>query len=393
MALELKSDYFNTSDGNAMSVDDRIKNAFAAEGKVSYKGVVYDSEVEFRNILIKEGILKKDGIATDVIKKSASQLLGLFLACGISALLLACSGNSKNEVNVPTEYCEELVKLAEDGNAEAQYILGLCLFEGKGVEQSFTETAKWYQKAAEQGFVSAQGALGDLYLRGMGVTKSYTEAVKWYQKAAEQGEAHSQNNLGKCYNEGLGVAQSYTEAFKWYQKAAEQGYPIAQYNLGLKYYNGEGVTQSYTEAVKWLKKAAEQGYIDAKSVLYNMGYESESNVSLDRSSAILALKETAQNLQDTCPAKYPNAVMVENVTYEDNIFTYYYLVPEITVNSENENETKEAIKSTFRNNDKSKRFIEALIKSDSKLIYHYRTDGGNTYDIVFNPYELTTIFQ
>lgn len=106
MAFELTDDYFITSDGNAMSVDERIKNAFAVDGKVSYKSVVYNSEVELRDKLIQEGVLKKENL-TDIVKQTASKLKGLFFIFGICLLLFACGSglqnNSKKEDNSPPQ--------------------------------------------------------------------------------------------------------------------------------------------------------------------------------------------------------------------------------------------------------------------------------------------------
>lgn len=70
--------------------------------------------------------------------------------------LTSCGGKSKSEVNIPTEYCEELVKLAEEGNAEAQYRLGMCLGKGQGVSQDANEAGKWIEKAAAQGHAEAK---------------------------------------------------------------------------------------------------------------------------------------------------------------------------------------------------------------------------------------------
>ena len=154
MAIELTKDYFNTSDGNAMSVDDRIKNAFAVDGKVKYNGETYGSEMELRNFLIEEGVIDNDSTTTDVIKQAVSKLLGLFLAIGLTTFLFACNGNSQSTrsvestENVPTEYCEELVKLAKDGNAEAQYNLAKSYAVGLGVKQNSKESHKWLLKAA-----------------------------------------------------------------------------------------------------------------------------------------------------------------------------------------------------------------------------------------------------
>ena len=86
-------------------------------------------------------------------------------------------------------------KFAEENNAEAQNLLGLCYANGNGVEQSYTEAVKWYTKAAEQGYAEAQCNLGNCYYNGEGVTKDKTEAVKWYKKAAEQGYEDAQKAL------------------------------------------------------------------------------------------------------------------------------------------------------------------------------------------------------
>ena len=179
---------------------------------------------------------------------------------------------------VPQDYSEAVKwyrKAAEQGDATAQYNLGVCYDKGRGVPQDYSEAVKWYRKAAEQGDMYAQNNLGYCYYNGQGVSQDYSEVVKWYRKAAEQGYARAQCNLGLCYFWGLGVPKDYSEAVKWYRKAAEQGNKYAQNNLGNCYYNGWGVPEDYSEAVKWYRKAAEQGYEDAKrqlQKLQEMGY-------------------------------------------------------------------------------------------------------------------------
>ena len=72
---------------------------------------------------------------------------------------------------------------------------------------------------AEQGNADAQFILGAAYSIGEGVEKSYSQAVYWYRKAAEQGEAIAQYNLGKAYYNGEGVEQSKSKALYWLRKA------------------------------------------------------------------------------------------------------------------------------------------------------------------------------
>ena len=90
---------------------------------------------------------------------------GVILA--LVLFLTSCGGNSKS--SVPTEYCEELVKLAEEGNAEAQVNLAKCYANGKGIEKSDEEANKWIVKAAEQGNADALTEMGNIYMMGLGV--------------------------------------------------------------------------------------------------------------------------------------------------------------------------------------------------------------------------------
>ncbi len=76
---------------------------------------------------------------------------------------------------------------AEQGDAAAQYNLGLMYDVGTGVPQDYKKALIWYTKAAEQGYVWAQYNLGLMYAEGKGVPEDYKQALIWYTKAAEQG--------------------------------------------------------------------------------------------------------------------------------------------------------------------------------------------------------------
>jgi TPR repeat protein len=110
---------------------------------------------------------------------------------------------------------------------------------------------------AEQGDAGAQFHLGLMYGNGEGVPQNYEQAIKWYTKAAEQGLAQAQHNLGLIYERGQGV-KNYQKAIKWYTKAGEQGYAYAQFNLGLMHYFGDSAPQNYEQAYIWLSLATAQ---------------------------------------------------------------------------------------------------------------------------------------
>ena len=67
---------------------------------------------------------------------------------------------------------------------------------------------KWYTLAAEQGNADAQYNLGVMYDNGRGVPQDDKTAVKWYRLAAEQGDASAQSNLGVMYGTGQGVPRT-----------------------------------------------------------------------------------------------------------------------------------------------------------------------------------------
>jgi TPR repeat protein len=101
---------------------------------------------------------------------------------------------------------------------------------------------------AEQGDAVAEYSVGLMYLRGHGVPQDDSEAIKWYRRAAGRGLASAQNNLGLMYEKGRGVPQDDATARKWYRKAAEQGYAHARHNLKLMDKKGRGAAKKAVPA-------------------------------------------------------------------------------------------------------------------------------------------------
>ena len=90
---------------------------------------------------------------------------------------------------------EEWLPLAELGDIEAQFNLGVMYDEGAGVDKDLVAAAGWYRKAAEQGFVDAQSNLGMMYYHGQGVPCDYKKASSWFRKAASQGDQEASDYL------------------------------------------------------------------------------------------------------------------------------------------------------------------------------------------------------
>ena len=63
--------------------------------------------------------------------------------------------------------------------------------EGRGVRQDYAKAVQWYRKAAGQGNAVAQYNLGLMYEEGQGVSKNRKVAKEWYKKACANGEQQS----------------------------------------------------------------------------------------------------------------------------------------------------------------------------------------------------------
>jgi S1-C subfamily serine protease len=133
----------------------------------------------------------------------------------------------------PEEEFTNLKKKAEQGDADAQYSLGLMYGNGEGVPKDSAKAFEWFQKAAEQGSADAQYSLGYMYGNGEGVPKNDVKAVEWIEKSAAQGDALGQGMLGYMYVKGLGTAKDKVLAYVWFNLAAAQGNSFAQKNRNM----------------------------------------------------------------------------------------------------------------------------------------------------------------
>jgi len=146
------------------------------------------------------------------MKQITSLLLTLTLMIG--------AGNNAVAQNVTADIAS-LREAAERGDAEAQYDLGNCYYDGNGVVYDFIEAAKWYHKAAET-FAHSQCRLGECYYKGLGVTQDFTEAIKWFREAANSNHVEALKYLSDCYRHGNGVPQDVEKANELRYKADYQ---------------------------------------------------------------------------------------------------------------------------------------------------------------------------
>src|SRR5713226_6667560 len=90
---------------------------------------------------------------------------------------------------------DDLRKLAEQGDAAAQWDMGYRYHNGQGVPQDDAQAVRWFQRAADQGHVNAQATLGAYYWAGRGVPKDLSQAYFWSAVALHQGDRDSESRL------------------------------------------------------------------------------------------------------------------------------------------------------------------------------------------------------
>ncbi len=154
---------------------------------------------------------------------------------------------------------EELERLAERGDAHAQYLMGQLYRDGPLLILDSQKAKRWFIQAAEHGLPEAQYALGKLFLSDDMEVRDPDEGIRWLEQAARNGNSYAAYQLGKEYLSGEVVSKDTVKAVDWFTQSAEAGNQYAQYMLGKLYLTGRGVTHDQTQAMDWFSRSAAQG--------------------------------------------------------------------------------------------------------------------------------------
>ena len=181
-------------------------------------------------------------------------------------------------------------KAADQGDAAAQYNLGVMYANGRGVTQDDARRCVVPQ-GRRPGERPRAVQPRRMYANGHGVPQDYAEAVsgtarpptrvsrgamqprRMYATARgchrtmlkrrsgiarppTRGRGGGRTTLAGCTKTGGGSGENDVEAVKWFRKSAEQGHALAQFNLGMAYEDGRGVPQDFVKAHTWFNLAA-----------------------------------------------------------------------------------------------------------------------------------------
>lgn len=115
----------------------------------------------------------------------------------------------------------ELLRKANNKDAEAQYQLALRYQSGDGIPQDISEAFYWFQQSSERNQPQAMHQLAKMYLQGQGIEINTTEGIYWLTKLATQGNPEAQFELGKQYQTLKNYPTSQQMAEIWFRTAAE----------------------------------------------------------------------------------------------------------------------------------------------------------------------------
>lgn len=122
---------------------------------------------------------------------------------------------------VSTSFTPAAMKAAEEGDVEAQFMVGSALLADAETNLAYsTKALGFLQQAAERGHGRAMLRLGVIYKKGIDAPQNYGLAAKWIEKAALLGEPQGMLELGRLYREGIGMPQDMVKAYVWLNRAA-----------------------------------------------------------------------------------------------------------------------------------------------------------------------------
>jgi hypothetical protein len=149
-----------------------------------------------------------------------------FILTSIPALADFAAGLKAYEDHDYAAALKEWRPIAEEGDAAAQFNVGLMYYDGKGVAQNFDEARRWFQRSADQGYEKAQLNLGAMYGSGKGLRKpDFVQAYKWLSLCAAGGDQKciGQRDLVAQKLKGSKLTEAQRLAREWKpQKESEQ---------------------------------------------------------------------------------------------------------------------------------------------------------------------------
>ena len=208
------------------------------------------------------------------------------------------------------EAAEQLERLADAGDAYAQYIIGMAYRDGGLLIPDTVKAQKLLERTAEQDLDAAQYALGKLYLSDDADVHDSAKGIYWLKRSADNGNDFAAYRLGKEYLSGNNVSKDAAAAAEYLRQAANNGNAYAQYLLGKLTLIGEGIPKDMDAAYEWFAAARDNGHAYAEFFMERMerGEQEPPPVLL---SATRLLYHMGNIFRDNAPAPAANGVQID----------------------------------------------------------------------------------
>lgn len=126
---------------------------------------------------------------------------------------------------------EELLKLAKEGDAEAQNILGAILITGDYCEKDIAGGFYWYCQAIKKGCVHAKWNAGSMLIDGDdGIEKKRALGLQLIEDAANANQNSACLFMAQCYVNGLYGLEINIDKAKFYENKASDYKNAIDYN-------------------------------------------------------------------------------------------------------------------------------------------------------------------
>ena len=154
------------------------------------------------------------------------------LTCAVPVTPLATAAEAYASGDV-TRARSLWLPLADAGDPEAAFRLGLLSDLGKGVPEDAEAAFRWFLRAADAGYAAAEFNVAVMKDSGRGTPHDMAGAAEWYARAAARGNHRAQYNLALLYSDGDGVPRNQAVARAWLRLAAASGLPAAAEKLDM----------------------------------------------------------------------------------------------------------------------------------------------------------------
>lgn len=176
------------------------------------------------------------------------------------------------KLNKNDNYGNYCFLLANQGSAEAQYVISKILQWGLMCDPNNEKSLIWCKKSVKKDFAPAFFLLGTYCFES-----DNCKAIELYLKAAKNDFVPALNMLGFCYSYGYSLKKNILKGIEYYERSIMLGSSEAMYNLSQLYLR-ESECLNIDKGMKLLKDSADRNFPDAHFILGNMYWNGDNGL-------------------------------------------------------------------------------------------------------------------